>query len=57
MQNIKDAQVELINKFKNYLVNLIEIFLSLKKFTILPTAYSECIGSYILRKNIMKNFY
>ena len=51
MQNIKDAQVELINKFKNYLVKFDRNFFKPEKNSLFyPATYSECIGSYILRK-------
>ena len=51
MQNIKDAQVELINKFKDYLVKFDKNFFKPEKNSLFyPATYSECIGSYILRK-------
>ena len=63
MQNIKDAQVELINKFKNYLVKFDRNFFKPEKNSLFyPATYSECIGSYILRKkyhekkSFIKNF-
>ena len=51
MQNRNDDQIELINKFKNYLVKFEKNYYEPEKNSIFyPATYSECIGSYILSK-------
>ena len=60
MQNRKDAQIELIDKFKNYLVKFDSNYFEPEKNSLFyPATYSECIGSYILRKkyNEKKDFF
>ena len=51
MQKIQNAQIELISKFKDYLLKFDRNFFKPEKNSLFyPATYSECIGSYILRK-------
>lgn len=56
MHGIKNEQINLINKFKNYLKKFDKNYYKPDKNSIFyPATYTECIGFYVLKKYYYKN--
>jgi len=56
MHGIKNEQINLINKFKNYLKKFDKNYYKPDKNSIFyPATYTECIGFYVLKKYHYKN--